>query len=207
MPLIHMLGSGEFDLGRFITWIVALALAITIHEFGHAYRAEKAGDPTPRAHGRVSLYPWDHYDPLGTTLILLFGLGWAKPVPTNPMNFRHPRRDEIMVSLWGPLGNIVLAILLAIPVRFALVPAEYAMPLVDIMYLNLLLAVFNLIPVWPLDGSHILSAILPVETARKLDQTYRQFGPMLLLVVFMIAGRLVWPVVDGLMYLLVGLKL
>jgi len=84
---------------------------------------------------------------------------------------------------------------------------EYAVPLVDIMYLNLLLAVFNLIPVWPLDGSHILSAILPVETARKLDQAYRQFGPMLLLVVFMIAGRLVWPVVDGLMYLLVGLNL
>ncbi|MBP8954789.1 MAG: site-2 protease family protein [Armatimonadetes bacterium] len=207
MPLIHMLGAGEFDLGRFLTWIVALALAITIHEFGHAYRAEKAGDPTPRAHGRVSLYPWDHYDPLGTTLILLFGLGWAKPVPTNPMNFRHPRRDEIMVSLWGPLSNIILAVLLAIPVRFALVPVEYAVPLVDIMYLNLLLAVFNLIPVWPLDGSHILSAILPVETARKLDQAYRQFGPMLLLVVFMIAGRLVWPVVDGLMYLLVGLNL
>lgn len=204
MPLIHMLETGSFDLGRFVTWIVALALGITVHEFGHAFRAEKAGDPTPRAHGRVSLYPWDHYDPLGTTLILLFGLGWAKPVPTNPLMFRHPRRDEIMVSLWGPLANIILAVLIAIPVRFSLVSPEYARPLVDIMYLQLLLAVFNLIPVWPLDGSHVLSALLPVETARKLDQAYRQFGPMLLLVVFMVAGRIVWPVVGGLMLLLIG---
>jgi Zn-dependent protease len=199
-----MLQSGGFDAAAFITWVVALAIGITVHEFGHAYRAEKAGDPTPRQNGRVSLYPWDHYDPIGTTLILLFGLGWAKPVPTNPFMFRHPRRDEIMVSLWGPLANLLVAVAFAIPVRFGLVPAEYVWPIASIIRLQLLLAVFNLIPIYPLDGSHVLSALLPVPAARRLDAIYRQSGPVLLIVVFMVAGNIVWPVVTLLMRLLLG---
>jgi len=204
MGLLDMLLAGHFDLGTFLVWIVALALGITVHEFGHAYRAEMAGDPTPRQHGRVSLYPWDHYDPVGSTLILLVGIGWAKPVPTNPFMFRHPRRDEIMVSLWGPMANVLLAIVLAIPVRFGLVPVEYAGPIGTIIALQLMLAVFNLIPIYPLDGSHILAALLPVETARKIEGFYRQSGPLLLLVVVMVAGRIVWPVVSLLMGILLG---
>ena len=204
MPLFYMLGAGQFDVALLVTWVLALALGITVHEFAHAYRAEKAGDPTPRAAGRISLNPIDHYDPIGTTMILLFGLGWAKPVPVNPAMFRRPRRDEIMVSLWGPLSNLILAVILAIPIRLGLA-GIYAETLVIILYLQLVLAVFNLIPVYPLDGSHILSALLPADKARKLDAIYHQYGPFLLIGVIMVAARVVWPVVSALLKVLLGL--
>lgn len=199
-----MLQTGQFDPGRFLTWVLALAVGITVHEFAHAYRADRAGDPTPRMNGRVSLNPLSHYDPLGTTLILLFGFGWGKPVPVNPFLFRHPRRDEIMVSLWGPLSNLITAAVLALPLRLG-VAGEYTFPLVAIIELQLILAVFNLIPVHPLDGSHILSAVLPAAQARRLEALYAQFGPMLLIVVVMVAGQIVWPVVETLMRVLLGL--
>ncbi len=204
MPLLHQLGSGGLDIGRLITWVVALAIGITIHEFAHALRAEKAGDPTPRQNGRISLLPWDHYDPIGTTMILLFGFGWAKPVPVNPALFKHPRRDEIMVALWGPIANLIAAVVLALPVRFGLVPPDYVVVFADIIILQLILAVFNLIPVYPLDGSHVLSALLPVDKARRLDAIYRQYGPLLLIGVVMVAGRVIWPVVVLLLQLLLG---
>ncbi len=192
------------DLGLAVTWLIAMALGITVHEFAHAYRAEQAGDPTPRANGRVSLNPLAHYDPIGSTLILLFGFGWAKPVPVNPFMFRQPRHDQIMVSLWGPFANLITATLLALPVRLG-VAGVYAQPLVTIIELQLVLAVFNLIPVYPLDGSHILSALLPVDKARRLDAIYHQSGPILLIAVIVLAGGVVWPVVDTLMRILLGL--
>jgi len=194
MPLFDMHSGEAFDPGAFLTWVVALALGITVHEFGHAWRAEKAGDPTPRAAGRMSINPLDHYDPLGSTLILLVGFGWAKPVPTNPAMFRHPRRDEIMVSLWGPLANIITALILAVPLWLG-VAGAYSVPIVYVIRLQLVLAVFNLIPVYPLDGSHILSALLPVDKARRLDAVYRQYGMFLLLGVLLVAGPVIWTVV------------
>lgn len=204
MPLIHMLGRGEFDVALALTWVLALALGITVHEFAHAYRAEKAGDPTPRAAGRISLNPLHHYDPVGTTMILLFGLGWAKPVPVNPAMFRRPRRDEIMVSLWGPLSNLILAVVLAIPIRLGFA-GEYATALATIILLQIILAVFNLIPVHPLDGSHILSALLPVDKARKLDALYQQYGLLLLLLVIILGRDAIWAVVTTLWGLLLGM--
>jgi Zn-dependent protease len=203
MPIFQMLQSGRFDIAAFLTWLLALVVGITVHEFAHAYRADRAGDPTARANGRVSLNPLDHYDPVGTTLILLFGFGWGKPVPVNHFLFRNPRRDEIMVSLWGPLSNLITATVLAIPVRFG-VAGAYTSVLLAIIELQLILAVFNLIPVYPLDGSHILSALLPVEQARRLDAAYAQYGPLLLVVVVMVAGQFVWPVVNALLTLLLG---
>jgi len=201
MPLIYLLGN--FDLAQFLTWVVAIAFGITIHEYAHAWRAEKAGDPTPRASGRMSLNPLDHYDPIGTTMILLFGLGWAKPVPVNPYMFRNPRRDEIMVSLWGPLANFIAAVVLSIPVRLGLAGA-YSEMIIGVIYLQLILAVSNLIPVYPLDGSHVLSALLPVDKARRLDAIYHQYGPLLLIGVIWFAGGIVWSVVTALLRILLG---
>jgi len=200
MPLFNMLQHG-FDLPAFLTWFIGLALGITVHEFAHAWRADKAGDPTPRANGRVSLNPIDHYDPIGSTLILLFGFGWGKPVPTNPFLFRNPRRDVIMVSLWGPLSNLILAVILAMPVRFG-IAGIYTEPLIGIITLQLVLAVFNLIPIYPLDGSHILPALLPLESARKVQEFYQRYGMFLLIGFVVFASDFIWPVVTGLLKLL-----
>jgi Zn-dependent protease len=198
-----MLQSGHFDLAAFLTWVLALAVGITIHEFAHAYRADRAGDPTPRANGRVSLNPLDHYDPLGTTLLLLFGFGWGKPVPVNRFLFRRPRHDELMVSLWGPLSNLIAAAILALPVRLGLA-GPWMGVLAAMVELQIILAVFNLLPVYPLDGSHILAALLPPHKARRVDALYHQFGPALLLAVVMVGGTVVWPVVDMVRRILLG---
>ena len=201
--MLYIMRNG-FDPAAAITWILALALGITVHEFAHAWRADRAGDPTPRSQGRLSLNPLDHYDPIGSTMILLVGLGWAKPVPVNPFLFRHPRRDEIMVSLWGPLANIITAAVLAVPLRLG-IAGPYTGALVTMMSLNLGLAVFNLIPVFPLDGSHVLSALLPVPQARRLDAIYHQYGIMILIGVMFFAGQYVWFVVEALMRLMIGM--
>jgi Zn-dependent protease len=203
MPLAEMLQSGRFNIADFLTWVLALTVGITIHEFAHAYRADRAGDPTPRANGRVSLNPLDHYDPIGTTLILLFGFGWGKPVPVNRFLFRRPQRDDLMVSLWGPLSNLIAATVLALPVRLH-VAGPWEGVLAAMVQLQIILAVFNLLPVYPLDGSHILSALLPPDKARRLDAMYHQYGPVLLLVVVMAGSTVVWPVVDMLRRILLG---
>lgn len=197
---------GQIGLDGFLAWIVAIAIAITVHEFAHGKRAEMAGDSTARQAGRLSLYPWVHFDPIGTTALLLFGFGWAKPVPVNPFAFRHPRRDEIMVSLWGPIANIITAAVFAIPLRFGFA-GEYAKALDTVVYLNIILAVFNLIPVPPLDGSHVLAGLLPVQQARKLDLFFGRWGMLLLLgLIFTgMVGRIIMPPIMILHWVLTGL--
>jgi len=175
-----------------LAWIVAITIALTVHEFAHAKMADMAGDPTPRAHGRVSLNPIDHYDPIGTTMILLLGIGWGKPVPINPVNFHHPRRDEALVSVAGPGTNIIAAAVFALPLRFGFA-GQYSEALGWIIFLNLILAFFNLLPIYPLDGSHILQAILPYAKARNYAVFMSRYG-MILLIALMIFGVL-WDVV------------
>jgi len=204
-----LLRQGELDPAAIVSWIVALAVALTVHEFAHAKRADMAGDPTPRANGRVSLNPLDHYDPIGTTMILLFGLGWGKPVPVNPMLFRRPRWDGIMVALWGALANIVTAALFAIPLRLGLA-GPYTTPLFVIVLLNLLLACFNLLPIGPLDGQSVVSGLLPVHKARKFDEFSMRYGMLLLLAVIMIPqlrNFLIWGPVSLLVFLLTGVRM
>jgi len=204
-----LLRQGELDPAAIVSWIVALAVALTVHEFAHAKRADMAGDPTPRANGRVSLNPLDHYDPIGTTMILLFGLGWGKPVPVNPMLFRRPRWDGIMVALWGALANIVTAALFAIPLRLGLA-GPYTTPLFVIVLLNLLLACFNLLPIGPLDGQSVVSGLLPVDKARKFDEFSMRYGMLLLLAVIMIPqlrNFLIWGPVSLLVFLLTGVRM
>lgn len=193
-----------------IAYLLMFAVAITIHELAHALRAYLAGDDTAKRQGRISLNPIDHYDPIGSTCILLFGFGWAKPVPINPLRFRNYRRDLFMVSWWGPLSNFVLAVIFAILYRLLCQPGG---PLQDSPFemlfyvgimINLFLGLFNLLPVVPLDGSKMLSAFLNMQQARRYDTFMAQYGMVALLLVFMLGGRLVAPIASGIMKFLIG---
>ena len=163
-----------------LSWIVAITIALTVHEFAHAYAADRVGDPTARNAGRVSLNPIAHYDTIGTTMILLFGFGWGKPVPVNPMNFRKPRRDNFIVSAAGIGTNLALAALLSLPIRFG-IAGDYLLPLTIIVFLNLLLAFFNLLPLGPLDGAHIVESILPAKQSRAFSEWSHEWGGRALL--------------------------
>ena len=166
---------------------VALVVAATIHEFAHAYVADRLGDPTPRAQGRLTLNPLAHLDPLGSILILLAGFGWAKPVQINPMHFRDWRRDTIIVAAAGPLANITLLFALGVPYKLGLLDFGGSTAdrlLVTVIQINAMLAVFNLIPVPPLDGSKILMGLLPPAQAVSYARL-QPYGVLILLLLVM----------------------
>jgi len=180
-----------------IVWILAFLIAITIHEAAHAYVADRLGDPTPRLQGRLSLNPIVHYDPIGTTLLFflvilravtqnpaIIPFGWAKPVRFDPYNLANPRRDSALISLAGPASNLILAALISIVFRLTYTPFSplsflYALAL-PVIFLNVALAVFNLIPVHPLDGGKILVGLLPSKEAREADLFLGRYGMIIL---------------------------
>lgn len=176
----------QFDI--FIFFVVALVIAITVHEFAHAWVATMLGDPTAKAGGRLTLNPLKHMDPMGTILLFLVGFGWGKPVPYNPNFVKYGKWGEMLIALAGPASNIVTAFVLAFPGRIYLITNQ-ALPdekiyvlLAMIVTLNIFLAAFNLIPIPPLDGSKVLYLILSsfgvsAYTIIRLEQ----MGPMLLL--------------------------
>lgn len=165
-----------------IGWIVGVLIAITVHEFAHAKRATMAGDPTPSRAGRLTLNPLAHLDLIGTISFLLVGLGWGKPVPVNASFFKRPRTDDILVAAWGPISNVLVAALFALPLRFGIAAGRE-----DLFYLiafiNLLLAFFNLMPVYPLDGSHVVAGLLSYTQARRYEDFMHRYGLILLIVV------------------------
>jgi len=165
----------------FLAFVVALLLAITVHEYAHAWAAYKSGDDTAKLMGRLTLNPIAHLDPLGTLFLFLVGFGWGKPVPTNPMRY-HSKSSEIYVALAGIVTNILVAFILAIPIRIALltghtIDSSQVLSFLSIMVdINLVLAAFNILPVPPLDGSHIVEYFLDYRA----KITYQRIGPMIL---------------------------
>ncbi len=160
---------------------LALIVAITIHEFAHAFAADRLGDPTPRANDRLSLNPLKHLDPLGTIMLIFAGIGWGKPVPIDPYNFRFPRRDEFLVSLAGPGSNLILALITSLIWRFLPINIPYSIYYI-LISVNVSLAVFNLLPVPPLDGSKIFLNLLPPEQSIEWDRAFARYGYYLLAV-------------------------
>lgn len=169
--------------------IASLIIVITIHEFSHAWTAFKLGDPTAKFEGRVSLNPLKHLDPLGTLMMFLVHIGWGKPVPVNPSYFKNRRRDEALTALAGPLSNLVLAILIAVPLKYL---GDRMFDQVFI-FLNILLDVsiilfaFNMLPFPPLDGSKFLGWFIPRKFKSKYD-FYLQNGTIYFLI-FLVTDR------------------
>jgi Zn-dependent protease len=190
-----------------------ILLALTFHEYAHAYVANKYGDDTAKQSGRLTLNPLAHLDPLGTIMIFIVHFGWAKPVPVNPYRLRNPKKDMLWVSAAGPLANMGLALISGMLLRliFAIVGAADQHSIMGLLIfmvfmslqINLALAIFNVLPIAPLDGSKILFGLLP---AKYQDIIYflARYGPFILigLIIFgratgvSILGGLIWPFVG-----------
>lgn len=188
---------------------VSLLGAISLHEFGHALAADLQGDRMPRAMGRLTLNPARHLDPLGTLCILLVGFGWGKPVPFRAEALSSRRFGAAIVALAGPAVNLLLALLGALVIREAGVPTgAVGFFLEEFVYINVLLGVFNLVPLPPLDGSRLLTIFLPPDK-QKVVFFLDRYGFMILLVIVFFGGfQVITPLLNGItsgIYRLVGL--
>ena len=192
-----------------------ILIALTFHECAHAYTAYRRGDDTARQLGRLSLNPLRHLDPLGTIMIFLVHFGWAKPVPVNPLRLKNPRKDMLWIAAAGPISNMVLALVSGLVLRtfFAIEGApdvHTGRPIGPLFFMvmmslqiNLALAIFNILPIAPLDGSKILSGLLPAGFAGLIGVLER-YGPFILIGLIIVGrttdvsilGGLIWPFVD-----------
>ena len=220
------------DLERVIPAVIVVAImllvGLPVHEFSHALAAYRLGDGTAKLFGRLTLNPIAHFDPVGGTLLALtfigsaaaggaFGFGWAKPTPVNPMNLQGGRRGEALVAAAGPLSNLLLAAVAAIPLRFLIASPELTGPvllLAEVLSLfvqiNLVLMIFNLIPIPPLDGSKVLFAFLDRRTEYQIRPILEQYGFFILMALFFlppgnsIGGRVFGPIINAFYSFLVG---
>ncbi len=189
--------------------IPVLVLALSFHEFSHAYVAHRLGDDTAKNSGRLTLNPLKHLDPLGSIMMLVARIGWAKPVPVNQMNFKDPKQDMVKVGIAGPLMNLLLAFATAFPIQVMAayystrIPSGFVMVIFDFFVLfftvNLYLAVFNLLPVPPLDGSRIFYGILPERFYFQVMR-YEKYVAFGLILLIFIAPRALSSVLNTLVY-------
>lgn len=208
---------------------IMLLVGLPVHEFSHALAAFRLGDGTAKLFGRLTLNPIAHFDPVGGTLLALtfigsaatgtpIGFGWAKPTPVNPLNLEGGRRGEALVAAAGPLSNLVLAAAAAIPLRYMIANQELieqlpmlAKVLFLFVQINVLLMIFNLIPIPPLDGSKVLFAFMDRRTEYQIRPFLEQYGFIILIALLFlppgnsIGGRIIYPILDGLTSLLVGI--
>lgn len=180
----------------------SLLVAITIHEFSHAWAADYLGDPTPRLGGRLKLNPLVHIDNIGMLLLLFFGFGWGKPVVFDPYNLKEPRRDAAWISMAGPSSNFILAVILALLLKlFTVLQLDLLTIIggfifVPMIRMNIMLGVFNLLPIEPMDGFKIFEGILPEEKAREWHSLKKWGMLFLLLLIIPINGT---SMLDGIL--------
>ncbi len=202
-------------MNQFITELIILAppllLALTFHEFAHGFVAYRLGDPTAQNAGRLTLNPLKHLDPIGTIAFFFIKFGWAKPVPVNPSYFRNPKTDMLWVALAGPATNLALAVISAVMTKtiwflaanlpYSTAAEAILVPLngmlVASVWINLVLCIFNFLPIPPLDGSRILMGLLPNKAARSYMQIER-YGFMIILVLAFsgLLGKVIMPIIS-----------
>ena len=195
----------DINFAQIFISLIVLLFSLTIHETAHAWTADRLGDQTARLLGRISLNPIVHVDPIGTLLFPLIAaisgvplIGWAKPVPVNVRQLRHPRRDYVLVAAAGPGSNLVLALIASIVLRmFSVAPVTLGEPnisapiaslLAQLKLINVLLAVFNMIPIPPLDGGNVVGGLLPRPLAYRFDSLIRPYGFILLYALMLTRG-------------------
>lgn len=205
------------DIAHFIQKFVILAppflFALTLHELAHGYTAWRLGDPTAKNEGRLTMNPIKHIDPLGVIAFIVMKIGWAKPVPVNPHYFRDPQKGMLLVALAGPGANMILAVASAFLVKamimFPVLPMFILRPVAEMLvasvWINVMLAVFNCLPIPPLDGSKVLLGVLPPDMARSY-QRLEPFGFILLLLLFYagILSKVIMPIIVFANNLLLG---
>jgi Zn-dependent protease len=221
----------NLDLEALMPIVIAVAIMLLVgfpvHEFSHALAAYRLGDGTAKLFGRFTLNPVAHFDPLGGILLAVtfigsagsFGFGWAKPTPVNPNNLQGGHRGEAIVAAAGPISNLVLAIIVALPLRYLIANPELLVQVPELViqvmdsfiFINLVLMIFNLFPIPPLDGSKVLFAFLPPRVAWQWRPMLEQYGFLILLAVFFlppgdsIGGRIISPILVGLYSFLLGI--
>lgn len=211
----------NFDLLTVLYFVLTIVPALVLHEVAHGIVADRLGDPTPRAMGRLTLNPIRHVDPFGTVVLpgllilpYLFGrgvgpiFGYAKPMPINPSNLRNPETQTTVIAIAGPVTNILLAVGGALVLRFVGRDTGAVSNFLQIwVFLNVLLAVFNIMPIPPLDGSKVLARFLPPR-AREVYRSWDAYGALFMLAIFFLLPGLIFslvnPVVEGLYVVLVG---
>ena len=202
-------------MNNFISELIIMAppllLALTIHEFAHGYVAYRLGDPTAKMAGRLTLNPLSHLDPIGTIAFFIIKLGWAKPVPVNSAYFKNPRKDMLWVALAGPMTNLTMAVFSAIVTKIVWLLMEIlpSSPLVNALllplnamliasvWINLVLCIFNFLPIPPLDGSRILAGLLPPDLARSYARIENYGFILILLLAFSgILAKIIMPIIN-----------
>ena len=178
--------------------IPVILFSLTIHEYAHAYVANKLGDDTAKRLGRLTLNPLKHLDIIGTILLVLVHFGWAKPVPVNPSNFKNPKKDMLYVAIAGPISNLITAVVAAIFLKLIIfntsmdsifpITEPVTQILVWLIFISVVLAVFNMLPFPPLDGSRVLYGLLPDEMGRYIMKI-ETYGILILLALIMLGGK------------------
>jgi Zn-dependent protease len=205
--------SPDFDIQKLAVVIPVFLLALTIHEYAHAWAANRLGDPTARLQGRLTLNPLAHLDPIGTIAIFIIKFGWARPVPVDARYLRNPQRDMMVIALAGPVSNLLLGVGAAFLYRMApwgvlgpgwiwfIVPVRRMLG--TAVWVNVLLAVFNILPIPPLDGSRVLTGLLPLRQAITFGRL-EPYGFLILFILFFsgimdpLFGGVVWPLSQAL---------